>query len=289
MIWLIDPLVFAICSPVLPERCNVSEFQYAGVHRWYLLCMLMIKVGLIVFRVARVPPLFQCVFVSLIAFGLPPELGCLTEERCESTSTSDIAIWRGSLTCDPTSPLSCTRNEDGLRSSLAPVWKVLFQGAYADSWSMFSSIIMRYYALFAVIYFWTFYYGRPAANAFASATRTIGAGKGGSAIGRATAVVGLVAIELYQAALLGPRTYYLMQENYAGTYTPALMPTIGVLVLLVLAVILLVVAVGPDPHPPRLVRLAGSTTLGCYGERAHTGSLHACTRVLAHLLGLLLT
>ena len=42
------------------------------------------------------------------------------------------------------------------------------------------------------------------------------------------------------------------------------MPTLGVLALLVLAVLLLVLAVGTNPRPPRLVRLAGSTTLGCY-------------------------
>ena len=72
------------------------------------------------------------------AFLLPPEVGCLTEERCESSSSDDPALWRGSLACDPLSPLACTRQEDGLRTLLAPLWRFLFQGPYADSWNMFS-------------------------------------------------------------------------------------------------------------------------------------------------------
>ena len=124
-------------------------------------------------RVARLPPLLQCVLVSAVAFLLPPEVGCLTSARCESASADDPALWRGSLACDPMSPLACTRREDGLRTTLAPLWRILFQGPYADTWSMFSSAFMRYYVLFASIYFWTFHYGRPVAHAMAALMRRL--------------------------------------------------------------------------------------------------------------------
>jgi len=82
---------------------------------------------------------------------------------------------------------------------------------------------------------------------------------------RGAAAVALVATEASQAAVMGPATYNLLQQNYVGTYMPQLLPTLGVLALLVFAVACLLVALGSDtPRPPRLVRLAGSTTLGCY-------------------------
>jgi len=264
MIWLLDPLIFSICAPILPERCSATDFWYAGVHRWYLLAMLLTKLILVVMRLARFPPLLQCVLVSLLAFGLPPEVGCLTEERCESTSANDLALWRGSLQCDPASPLACARVEDGLRTLLAPVWKLLFQGPYADSWSMFSSILMRYYLLFVAIYIWTFHYGRPCVEALSALVRQKGCSLAATRVARLAALVGLLATELVQAALIGPDVYNLLQQNYIGTFTPALLPTLGVLLLLVLAVLLLLAAVGADPRPWRVVRLAGSTTLGCY-------------------------
>ena len=120
MIWVLDPLVFSVCAPLLPERCSATAFHYAGVHRWYLLAMLWIKLALMAMRVARLPPLLQCVLVSALAFLVPPEVGCLTSARCESSSADDPAFWRGSLACDPISPLACTRREDGLRTTLAP-------------------------------------------------------------------------------------------------------------------------------------------------------------------------
>ena len=302
MIWVLDPLVYATCSLLVPDRCSASRFDYSGVHRWYLLAMLWIKLAMMALRVARLPPFLQCVIVTTTAFVLPPEMGCLTMDRCDSSSANDPALWRGSLACDPMSPLACTRQDDGLRTLLAPLWRFLFQGPYVDSWSMFSSSFMRYYLLFAAIYFWTFHYGRPAtAAALALAQRLLqrwpsppmgkvkpgsSGGSGGSRGGgggsthsthnlsaaavfadplaRGAALVGLVAVELTQSALLGPGVYNYLQENFAGTYTPQLLPTLGVLVLLVLAVLLLVAAIGPNPQPPRLVRLAGSTTLGCY-------------------------
>jgi len=270
MIWVLDPIVFAICSPLTPDRCDDGAFHYAGVHRWYLLLMLLIKLLLAAMRVARLPPLLQCVLVSVVAFQLPPELGCLTEERCESSTANDVDLWRGSLSCPPNPLLQCTREEDGLRTRLAPLWRLLFQGPYRDTWSMFSSILMRYYILFAVIYVWTFHYGRHAMGALSAATSRLTAGTDEhgrvfwrSAI-RAAALVGLVLIELYNSAVLGPRTYNVLQENFMGTYSVDLLPTLEVLLLLVVAVVCLFAAVGVEPRPHRLTRLAGSTTLGCY-------------------------
>lgn len=203
----------------------------------------------------------------MVAFLVPPEIGCLTTDRCDSQQSNDVEFWRGSLSCTDQSPvgLSCTRNEDGLRTLLAPLWKFLFQGPYADSWSMFSSIGMRYYILFGAVYFWTFHCGRMALSWLVGVASKVNATSGRRALYiRIGAAVGLVSVELYQAALLGPHVYDRMQENYMGMYTPAMMPTLGVLVLLMLAVLLLLVAVGGDPRPPKIIRIAGSTTLGCY-------------------------
>ena len=47
--------------------------------------MLVIKAMLVLLRVARLPPLVQCVLVTIVAFQVPPELGCLTAERCDSS------------------------------------------------------------------------------------------------------------------------------------------------------------------------------------------------------------
>ena len=145
MIWVLDPLVYALCSATMPDRCSADSFYFAGVHRWYLLAMLIIKAMLAAMRVARLPACGQCVLVTIMAFLLPPELGCLTEARCESSSANDVDAWRGSLQCDERDPDYCVRAEDGLRTTLAPFWALLFQGPYADTWSMFSSIAMRYY------------------------------------------------------------------------------------------------------------------------------------------------
>ena len=261
MIWVLDPLMFAACSTTMPDHCSKEHFSFAGVHRWYLLVMLVIKALLAAMRVARLPPLGQCVLITVVALTLPPEMGCLTEERCESTAASDVGFWRGSLQCEEQEPDYCKRVEDGIRSRLAPVWMVLFQGPYADTWSMFSSVAMRYYFLFVTLYFWTFHYGRSAIAALSVGVKALGLSPGGV---RLSAALCLLVIELVQSAQLGPRTYYYMQENYMGTYTPQLLPTLAVLVLLALAVILLVAAIGPDPHPPRIIRTMGSTTLGCY-------------------------
>jgi len=87
---------------------------------------------------------------------------------------------------------------------------------------------------------------------------------------RVAALVGVVSVELYVSAMVGPALYNLMQEDAVGSGEPQLMPTLGVFALLTLAVLLLVVALakpqaaGAKPWPPPLVKLAGSTTLGCY-------------------------
>ena len=74
---------------------------------------------------------------------------------------------------------------------------------------------------------------------------------------------------LYVSAMVGP-ALYPHAEDAVGSGEPQLMPTLGVFALLTLAVLLLVVALakpqaaGAKPWPPPLVKLAGSTTLGCY-------------------------
>ena len=55
--------------------CPVRAGIQASVHRWYLLMMLMVKLVLHAFRVLRVPPLLQCVLVTVAGFTMPRVLG----------------------------------------------------------------------------------------------------------------------------------------------------------------------------------------------------------------------
>ena len=268
IIWVLDPLMFAVCSAVDPERCSVDYFYFAGVHRWYLLAMLIYKAVLVVMRVARIPPLGQCVLLTVTAFTMPAEIGCLTDEQCESGATNDLDIWRGSLVCAADDPMYCVRQNDGLRTTLAPLWKAFFQGAFKDAHNMFSSIAMRYYFLFAIVYIWTFHFGRSSLVALTRLqAKLLGPRHHTHAskwLLRLCAVLSLVAVEFSQSAILGPWLYFYLQENYMGTHSPQLLPTLFMLVLLVLAILSCVAAIGADPRPPRIVRLMGSTTLGCY-------------------------
>lgn len=82
------------------------------------------------------------------------------------------------------------------------------------------------------------------------------------------AAVGLFALELGNAGMVGPRLYGWMQESAGGTRTPQLLPVVGVFAMLSLATLLLL-AVAAGLHAPsglgsRLVQLAGSSTLGTY-------------------------
>lgn len=78
MLWVIDPLVYLICEQVTPEQCVDGYFYYAGVHRWYLLAMLMIKFLLWSLRIARVPPIGQCVLVNKLAWNASPTFASTT-------------------------------------------------------------------------------------------------------------------------------------------------------------------------------------------------------------------
>ena len=47
MIWVLDPLAYVMCSAAVPDLCYAYpdgrlHNQYAGVHRWYLLLMMLI-------------------------------------------------------------------------------------------------------------------------------------------------------------------------------------------------------------------------------------------------------
>jgi len=140
MIWVLDPLVFALCSAFQPDRCYGDHNEYVGVHRWYLLLMLAIKLALAAFRIVRLPPLLQCLLVTFFGFMLPPEIGCMTDMAC--SRGYDTKAWVS------------------VYPALDPLLRLLFMGAFKDAWNMHSSIFMRYYVLFAAQYFWTYYYGR---------------------------------------------------------------------------------------------------------------------------------
>ena len=135
MIWVLDPLAYVMCSAAVPDLCYAYpdgrlHNQYAGVHRWYLLLMMLIKATLVAFRVLHLPPLAQCVLVTAVGFAMHPEALCLTDAKCASSATDDGEVWWA------------------LQSALKPLFTVLFMGPYEDAFNMSSSVLMRYYVLF---------------------------------------------------------------------------------------------------------------------------------------------
>ena len=97
--------------------------QYAGVHRWYLLLMMLIKATLVAFRVLHLPPLAQCVLVTAVGFAMHPEALCLTDAKCASSATDDGEVWWA------------------LQSALKPLFTVLFMGPYEVAFNL-SSIVL---------------------------------------------------------------------------------------------------------------------------------------------------
>ena len=98
MIWVLDPLAYVMCSAAVPDLCYAYpdgrlHNQYAGVHRWYLLLMMLIKATLVAFRVLHLPPLAQCVLVTAVGFAMHPEALCLTDAKCASSATDDGEVW----------------------------------------------------------------------------------------------------------------------------------------------------------------------------------------------------
>lgn len=67
-----------------PHASRSRSLFTLGIIR-YLLMMLMIKLTLNAFRLLRVPPLAQCVAVTLCGFLMPRVLGCMTEEACANS------------------------------------------------------------------------------------------------------------------------------------------------------------------------------------------------------------
>jgi len=237
--WVLDPLIWVMCRASSPQWCTDEVNYFAGVHRWYLLVMLGIKVILVLFRLLRIPPLLQCMLVTVLGFLMPSEVMCLEEEKC--AAVNDPTFWRSNF------------------RSLDPLWNLLFRGGSADIFNMSTSAVMRYYVLFAAQYLWAFHYGRPFVSCFC---RWCGRGRGQvlQRLQNAAPVV-LLAMELASVGVLGPVIYNYMQEDVLGTLEPQLLPLLLLLLGLAAEVALLALAAS---RLRRRLRLLGSTTLGCY-------------------------
>ena len=81
---------------------------------------------------------------------------------------------------------------------------------------------------------------------------------------RCSALLGLVLLEVWSSGWLGPVVYNLMQQNYMYTGTPQLLPTLGVMAYLVVAVLLTTLFASTIKRPPKWLRTMGATTLGTY-------------------------
>eukprot|EP00930_Biecheleria_cincta_P017350 TRINITY_DN13823_c0_g1_i1.p1 TRINITY_DN13823_c0_g1~~TRINITY_DN13823_c0_g1_i1.p1 ORF type:complete len:3011 (-),score=468.44 TRINITY_DN13823_c0_g1_i1:78-8618(-) len=265
MLWVLDPIIWTICQSTHPELCNEEENHFAGVHRWYLLVMLVIKACHILFRLCRVPPFLQCILLTLLAFTMPAEMGCLTEDKCNISA--DPVAWKQHY------------------QSVAFLWTFLLQGASKDTQNMFTSAFMRYYVIFMVQYFWTFHYGRKFVGAFkshvkllasqadvdsnAGLTQTRIQDSGSSLIWRRIRIAALLLFifnELLYSGVFGPVTYNYMQEQFAGSHEPRLAELLGICTFLTLQVCLFATALsGMVTRAKHL----GSTTLGCYASHMY--------------------
>ena len=251
MLYVFDPLIYAACEAVGAGGCEGRTNVWTGDHRWYLLMMLYTKAALVLLRLCRVPPLAQCLLVTAAALMMPPRTGCLEPWRCADKPDWSPAWWSGAASA-PGSPLPAAS-------------AFFFRGLlYDDLWGMWSDAIYRYYVAFAAQYFWTFYYGRPA---FALLRRTALLAAPASRAGR-VALFGcaFVLVELLTATSYGAALLPSLQQQVDG-HGPPLLAALAILLLLALSVLLCAAACGfalAGRKPPRLLRLAGSTTLGCY-------------------------
>jgi hypothetical protein len=73
-----------------------------------------------------------------------------------------------------------------------------------------------------------------------------------------------VALEVLDVGVLGSSAYYHMLEEWGGGHTPQLLLCTFIFLLYTAIVFTLAAAASGWRRPPRWVRTAGSTTLGCY-------------------------
>lgn len=198
--------------------------------------MLMIKVALNAFRLFRVPPLAQCVAVTLCGFLMPRVVGCLTVEAC--ANSDDGAVWEGNLASStpvqllryilftgPYDDIWCVR--PGVRwtprvlNHPRPVWvrtplTALLRPLPWPTWHryMTSWVVYRHYVVFGMQYFWVFHYGRPALRAVSRLVPASAAG--GRRVLPLLCLAVAVALEALDATVLGSSTYYHILEEWRG-------------------------------------------------------------------------
>jgi amino acid adenylation domain-containing protein len=240
LLWVLDPAVWALCSQIVPETCTETVNRYAGVHRWYLLVVLVIKFVLVSLRVLHIPPIAQCSLVTIVAFVMPSEVGCLTDEKC--AVMNDPIVWKDSY------------------KTFHALWTLFATGLSEDSFNMFTSLGMRYYVLFMAQYMWTFFYGRSFVKCTVRFFRPAGGVKWLRAC-RHAAFIMFIFCEIVLAGIFGPRMYNYMQENAFGTFEPRFVEVS--LVFLFLTAQVCILAFSVSGIRVRFRRL-GSTTLGCY-------------------------
>jgi amino acid adenylation domain-containing protein len=237
MMWIIDPIYESFCTD--------DHVCFPSGHRWYLLVVLMIKALLVLFRLARLPPLVQCVAVTVIAFTMPPDAGCVVqadrETRCAGCNDNDI--WTAYY------------------PFLDVIWTIFIRGGPegAADINRTPTVISRQYFFFAMQYFWTFYYGHHCVQMFWGFVDELP-----RRTARATrwcSFVGFLFIELTLAGVVGPSLYRTMRDRAADSWDPPLLGNLGIFVALSASVMLLAYAI--SGVKTRLQTL-GSTTLGCY-------------------------
>jgi len=246
-LWVLDPVVWAMCRASHPEWCSETKNYFAGVHRWYLLVVLLIKVALVFFRLIRAPPLAQCIALTVLGCVMPSEVFCLSAAKC--AVTPDWQQWKDNY------------------ETLGALWTFLLQGAAQESQDMNTSALRRYYVLFMAQYFSTFRYALSFVHRATAIVQQ--ALKAASPVTahmwwRCTQCVALCTFlfcELMYTGLLGPRVYAFMQEDVTNTFEPQLLPILLIYVSLAVQVTALALVLSPLE---RRLKWLGSTTLGCY-------------------------
>ncbi|CAK0911715.1 unnamed protein product [Prorocentrum cordatum] len=237
MMWIIDPVYLRVCLD--------ENLCYPSGHRWYLLAVLMIKAMLVLFRLTRLPPLVQCIAVTVLAFTMPPEAGCVVEtnrdERC--AGVNDNATWTAYY------------------SIFDIVWTIFIRGGSEEPTDFDASptILSRHYLFFAMQYFWTFHYGHHCVQIFWGFVDELPCRT--ARVTRWCSFVGFLIIELTLSGVVGPGLYDTMQGTVDDGFDPDLLGNLAIFLALSASVAFLAYAI--SGVKTRLQTL-GSTTLGCY-------------------------
>eukprot|EP01062_Namystynia_karyoxenos_P006368 TRINITY_DN12228_c0_g1_i1.p1 TRINITY_DN12228_c0_g1~~TRINITY_DN12228_c0_g1_i1.p1 ORF type:complete len:2659 (+),score=731.76 TRINITY_DN12228_c0_g1_i1:160-7977(+) len=230
MAWVLDPIFFQACKVTgLCERVDHT----VGVHRWYLIEIVLCRAILVCCNALRIPPLLQVLGTFAVGYAMPARGGCISHEVC-------------------TGPLA--------EGPFGAFLSNFIQGATGrDEFGMLDYLVWRYYVLFAAVYLLAYYAMRPAVT---WAKKVIG--NEVRSVAAASACL-FALLCLADTGIVRGRNLAWVQEEVPGGLLDADRPNLirASLSLGIACVEAGLLAIALAPVKYRL-KLLGSTTLGAY-------------------------